>query len=129
MSQRKKKIAINSIYFFVRHFSYGQSILVLAMMTFSIMKVIFHNLFPGKHWGFSSLRNTGTIPQHLMKISKLLHYQHRGNQEELEKKASAPQYGGADFPYFPIFLKGSLKVKFLLHFPYSGSKLHGLSEL
>lgn len=127
---REEKFTINSIYFVFRGFSYGQSIFMLAMMTISIIKIMFCNLFFGKHCGFFSLSETlGQLPSIWWReIPKLLHYQHRGNHEELEKKASAAQYGGRDFPYFSIFLKESVKVKFLLHFPSCGQKLHGLSE-
>lgn len=59
----------------------------------------------------------------------MIYYQQRGNHEELEKKANAARNGGGDFSYFSIFLKGSVKVKFLLHFPFSEPKLHGLPEL
>lgn len=128
---REKKIAINTIYFVVRGFSYGQSILVLVTMTISIMQIMFYRLFLWETRGLFPLSETlGQLPSTRWgKISKLLHDQHRGNHEELEKKANAAQNGGGDFPYFSIFLKGSVKVKFLLHFPFSGPKLHGLSEL
>lgn len=74
-----------------------------------------------------------TTPQHLERrgeISKLPHYQHRGNHKELEKMADAAQYGGGGgCPHFSSFLKGSGKVKFLLHLPCGVPKLHGLAEL
>lgn len=52
-----------------------------------------------------------------------------GIRKNLRRKLVMLNMEGQMFPYFTIFLKGSLKVEFLLHFSSSGSKLHDLSEL
>lgn len=60
---REKKIAINTIYFVVRGFNYGQSILVLVMMTISIMQIMFYSLFLWETLGLFPLSETlGQLP-------------------------------------------------------------------